>query len=964
MRNGFVNKNLIKLSSGINISSKKIKFKGKKSGKHKKLKKAFKDTSKGFTKALRKLIASIPKSNGKKKKKNKKKAIRKLLGSIPVCAGVAIKKIKDDVFSVDYKNISNRLRNGAKPAKKRLNLMQAKEKVKDFTKKIMINANPILKLSDEDVVKTLLENAKVKNFMFGIRRYICALVGDPVNANTGNFIYVKEDLRIEGKVPIIFTRYYNSKDDKKGAFSKGWRHSFEISLKLEKSICLICFSDGQEEYFFTEDEKKFTPVFNKLCSLEKEEDRFIYKEIGFCYIFDKDGLMRKIFNEAGESINFTYDEKRRLIKVSNIYDVYICLLYDNASRIKSIEDHTGRRLEYGYEEGNLASVSDMERNTYKYFYEEGILKAIENPLKVKVLENKYDKMRRVTEQIFADGGNICYEYDDDNNQTFVRNQCGYVEIYKHDGSYKNITSEIENKEEFFKYDENNMLCLYTDKQGNNTSYEYDDKGNLIKVVYVDEEIRKFDYDDRGKLKEVVIDGNRIQSFEYDDKGRIIKEIDALGNEANIEYNKDKSIITYPDERVLKIKYDKKKNVESLEDTDGVVVSYVYDKLNQVVQIEDAEGNKSNIVYNNRGLIKEASNALEERLKFEYTENGKLKSVEDRNRAKILYSYTDTNNVESITLPENAKVKMEYDLMQNLIKRTYPDGGSEEYIYDEENRIVAKILPNKGVYEYSYDDAGNIAAIKDPLGEVEFFSYDKRGRLLSSSNKEGCTTTYEYGKNYISVTDILGNNTIYEYDKAGRLISESNTLNGKTEYERDKMGRVISVKEEGKVVLECEYKNGSLYKKTYKDGSWEKFYYNKNKKLIKRENDKKQSIIFTLDKIGRVTEIKSSLGQSISYEYDPIGNVTKIIDALGNVTKYEYSVQGNLIGVIDVLGNITEYGYDKMGRLIIILRHESKFYLLKSLCAKADKEMKSLRNIIENEEKEKKLRLIEYERDYM
>ena len=961
MRNRFANKNLIKLSSGINISSKKIKFKGKKSRKHKKLKKAFKDTSKGLTKALPKLIASIPRSVGKK---NKNKAIRKLLGSIPVCAGVAINKIKDDRFIVDYKNVSNRLRNAAKPAKKRLSLMQAKEKVKDFTKKIMINSNPILNYSNKAIVQLFLKDAKIQKFILGIRTNMCAFTGDPVNANTGNFIYVKDDLRIEGKIPLIFTRYYNSKDDKEGGFTKGWRHSFETSIKLEKNICCICFPDGQEEYFFTEDERDFTPVFNKLCSLEKAEDIFTYKAEGFCYIFDKEGLIRKIFNEAGESINFSYDDKKRLIKVSNSYDVYICLLYDNVSRIKSIEDHAGRKVEYGYEEGNLASVSDMERNTYRYFYEEGILKAIENPLKVKVLENKYDKMRRVIEQIFADGGSIYYEYDDENNQTFVRNQCGYVEIYKHDGSYKNITSEIENKEAFFKYDENNLLCLYTDKQGNNTSYEYDDKGNLIKVVYADEEIRKFNYDNRGKLKEVVIDGNRVQSFEYDNEGRIIKEIDALGNEANIEYNEDKSTIIYPDERVLEIKYDKKKNIESLEDTDGVVVSYVYDKLNQVVQIEDAEGNKSNIVYNNRGLIKEASNALEERLKFEYTENGKLKSVEDRNKAKTSYSYTDTNNVESITLPENTKVKMEYDLMQNLIKRTYPDGGSEEYIYDEENRIVAQILPNKGVYEYSYDDLGNITAIKDPLGEVEFFSYDKRGRLLSSSNKEGCTTTYEYGKNHISVTDILGNNTIYEYDKAGRLISESNTLNGKTEYERDKIGRIISVKEKGKVVLECEYKNGSLYKKTYKDGSWEKFYYNRNKKLIKRENDKNQSMIFTLDKIGRVTEISNSLGQRISYEYDPIGNITKITDSLGNVTEYEYSVQGNLIGVIDAIGNRTEYGYDKMGRLIIILRHESKFYLLKSLCAKADKEMKSLRNIVENEEKEKKLRLTEYERDYV
>ena len=38
----------------------------------------------------------------------------------------------------------------------------------------------------------------------------CAIVGDPVNAATGNFIYDHTDIKIEGRYPLEFKRFYNS----------------------------------------------------------------------------------------------------------------------------------------------------------------------------------------------------------------------------------------------------------------------------------------------------------------------------------------------------------------------------------------------------------------------------------------------------------------------------------------------------------------------------------------------------------------------------------------------------------------------------------------------------------------------------------------------------------------------------------------------------------------------------------
>ncbi|MGN1151964.1 MAG: DUF6531 domain-containing protein, partial [Lachnospiraceae bacterium] len=45
---------------------------------------------------------------------------------------------------------------------------------------------------------------------------------DPVNLSTGNFVYRKPDLVIEGRMPIRFTRYYNALDRHRGVLGRNW----------------------------------------------------------------------------------------------------------------------------------------------------------------------------------------------------------------------------------------------------------------------------------------------------------------------------------------------------------------------------------------------------------------------------------------------------------------------------------------------------------------------------------------------------------------------------------------------------------------------------------------------------------------------------------------------------------------------------------------------------------------------
>lgn len=59
--------------------------------------------------------------------------------------------------------------------------------------------------------------------------------GDPINLNTGNFIYEKEELIISGKSRLSFHIFYNSMDKNgKSSLGDGWRHNYEILIKKEK----------------------------------------------------------------------------------------------------------------------------------------------------------------------------------------------------------------------------------------------------------------------------------------------------------------------------------------------------------------------------------------------------------------------------------------------------------------------------------------------------------------------------------------------------------------------------------------------------------------------------------------------------------------------------------------------------------------------------------------------------------
>ena len=401
----------IKLKSDVNISADKVLLKGKKSKTYEELKEPYKDMSKDFERLLPMMLGALPVMAGVPSEKDK--LMLKLMGSLAACAGVKIIKNQDGSYSAVYTGALNRVRNNAVPAVLELSDVQLKEEIYKIISKMLEKNGPAF-ASWNELLKDLMKNNSMEDFLKGARGALCAMTGDPVNANTGNFTYSKEDIMLRSKFPIGFIRSYNSSEKRTGVLGKGWRHSYEIAISREANGYILHLSDGQDEAYFVDEEGRIHSVFDDFNRLKQTQTGFIYNaESGLMYLFDKAGKLLRIERNDGEAVSLSYDSKDRLLEVSGESGSKISLYYNDFGKLREIKDHTGRKAEYSYEGNQLGRVYIEGKLTYSYYYKDELLEKIKNPRGIYVLKNLYDGENRVKIQKFADGGIIRYEYNSD-----------------------------------------------------------------------------------------------------------------------------------------------------------------------------------------------------------------------------------------------------------------------------------------------------------------------------------------------------------------------------------------------------------------------------------------------------------------------------------------------------------------------------------------------------------------------
>lgn len=765
----------------------------------------------------------------------------------------------------------------------------------------------------------------IEEELYGMGPEAAEMSPDPVNLSTGNFAYDHKDLEIGGEIPLIFHRYYNSKDTRVGALGKCFLHNYEVAVEEDAEGNIgVRLTDGQLNHYEKTIDGKYIGKTLATEDLEKTKDGYILTKPGKeRRIFNAEGKIIRQENWNGRGISFSYNEKMQLVEAVTDTGSKLCYAYDEATGyLVSVEDHTGRKVELSYVNGNLDKAVLPLGITYTYKYgTNGRIVELINSRDVSAVKNEYDNRQRVTHQLFPDGGTMSFEYDDKNRRVTMTERNGVKTTYVHDDRYRNVETIYEDgTSEKFIYNERNQCISKTDRNGRTERMAYDNRGNMTQHIDALKKRVNLTYDAYNNLVSISINGKeRVTNF-YDAKGNLTGTRNLNGDGVFISYNENSQPleITAADGGKISLTYDERDNLVSIVDGFGAEIKYRYDELNRVTETTDANGNITKFERDAADRVTKVVNPLGAVREYQYNPSGRVTQMKDFDGYVTDITYNAIGKVESVTDKEKNTVTYAYDKMWNMISQIMPNGVAHEFIYNKDNRLSEVHMPNQGVLLYTYDAVGNRTSMTDAEGNTTAFIYDVANRLTERIEPDGVKTVFGYDRegNLVTITDALGNVTAYTYDDLGRRTSVTNAEGHTTSVVYNAMGKVERV---------C-YPNGSQSVYSYElggrvkgvknpDGSSETYEYDRKGNLISRKNGLGDKVSFRYDELDRIIAIVNPLGGERSFSYDVMGHITEIIDEKGNKTAYEYTPNGNLSKVVDALGNETFYEYDVMGNLV-------------------------------------------------
>lgn len=515
--------------------------------------------------------------------------------------------------------------------------------------------------------------------------------------------------------------------------------------------------------------------------------------------------------------SFYYDEMNNLVETEILYDED----EDNYEYNQYSYDYLGNRVievlwysaeggisdenlyEYDYA-GNVTEYKDADENVTDYEYDwRGNLIIINDPYGYETLYT-YDTLDRLikVEQPFAEDDDTIYyavtEYEYDPNGNLI------VERVRNEVPGDSTSTRVTE----YEYDSMNRLvtAITYDPDPNYTQYRYDDAGNLLEVYTglssklsfsaygtpsgsdMNYSVTSYEYDNRSNMIEMTDALGQSETYDYDKNGTLTSKTDRNGNTTEYTYNA-MGQPTYVDvfdangllTDTLSYTYTDNGLVRRIR-TDNYTTYYDYDVFGRVIE----EDTGDTVIYNTYSLLGDRTcrevyqddECISETY-YEYDRNGRLTYVEDGGYVAA-YSYDSLGNCteacyddyvyenrtynlagypESITHKRNTRTLSSFDYVYsvdgNMVEKHDDEGRSTYYTYDGMNRLIEEVEELDGdvvqTYEYAFDDFSNrteLIASGDEDYTVNYW-YDANNRLLESEKDDGYTETvteYSYDDN--------------------------------------------------------------------------------------------------------------------------------------------------------------------------------------------------------------------------
>ncbi len=383
--------------------------------------------------------------------------------------------------------------------------------------------------------------------------------------------------------------------------------------------------------------------------------------IRYVMAYNKQGLIKSVLWqklnkskwETTVEYLYKYDSRKNLVLLLNKDDYGMhrqIQKYDERNNLLTIEKqykgYENGRSYYFREDSNVSFFTKLKENLswtpyQRYIY---IYIYIYDSVNQIVSEFKYDRSKNKLLQY----GSCHYEYDLRGNLTTYEENRFYA-----NGIILKDTSR-------FTYDNRNNLLTMPYYTGENNTYYYDEKDNLIQRIKNYEEFGENDlftytYNERNNLTSVLIkryDNEKkeyvdrfLHTYSYDNKDNLLYHfLDEWNKDKERWENKNRDFFDY-DERnnLIRDSRYKKRNCYDCYDEENKISDYTYDEKNNLIW-EVREGEDCKYSYDQQGRILSIKVSLFMKYTFSYDENGyglsRTSWKWDREEWKLVEGYRD------------------------------------------------------------------------------------------------------------------------------------------------------------------------------------------------------------------------------------------------------------------------------------------------------------------------------------
>ncbi|MFI1399795.1 putative T7SS-secreted protein [Streptomyces sp. NPDC020681] len=749
---------------------------------------------------------------------------------------------------------------------------------------------------------------------------------DPVDLASGRMFLPQTDVTLPGALPLEFTRRVESGYTAGRFFGPSWSSTVDERLEIDANGVIHVTADGLLLTY-----PHPVPELPTLPESGTARRSLVRDESGDYRLTDPDtGLVRHFSAppgaEPGEDgdawLVQVSDRNGHTITVDRANDgTPLAVVHDGGYHL-ALTVHEGHvtalalagtgecgsaqpLLTYGYQDGNLTTVTKASGGTLTF---------------------EYDDLRRVTAWIDSNERRYDYVYDDRDRVIGEGGEGGHFQVTIAYGAQDPDTGHritalttAEGHTTRHLIGDGCRVLATTDPLGHTTRFTYDDRGRQQTRTDALGHTTGYTYDEDGRLRAVTRpDGGELQAsrnqlgmvteFTGPDGARWQQEFDERGN---------RIAVTDPAGHTTRYGYDERGHLASVTDTLGAVTTVRCDAAGLPLAVTDPLGGITRYERDAFGRPTRITDPLGAATLLRWTADGDLCGRTAPDGATDSWTYDGEGNCTEHTDAADRTTRFEYTHFDVLAARTDPDGARHEYAHDAELRLTQVTNPQGLTWSYSYDPAGRLTSETDFDERTVSYALNAGGQLTARTTPLGETISYERDRlGQVIRRDVAGDVTTYAYDPAGRLVQAAGP-GGELVHTYDRCGRVKTELADGRATTYAYDAAGRRTRRVTPTGRLTTYGYDAAGRPTHLTTGGHR-VSFTHDRAGR--ELERAFGDTLTLAstWDAAGRLSTQHLTAGTRTlnrrSYTYRADGYLNALDDALRGSHRFDLDAGGRV--------------------------------------------------